>query len=100
MARNVDKLYHVDSIPLGNGGSTLPFTAHDLGVAQRYVDSLEAQGHQAPEITTSIRCACGGRVELPGDGSDVDCERCGRPYNAFGQALSRGHGECFCPDCC
>lgn len=46
-----------------------------------------------------IRCHCGARVEL--DNHDTDCDRCGQPYNCFGQALTRGHGgECVCPDCC
>ncbi len=50
---------------------------------------------------TAIRCRCGAKVSLEDTGGyDVDCDRCGQPYNCFGQALSRGHGDCFCPECC
>jgi hypothetical protein len=100
MKMTKDQLFHVGSVDLGGGASTLTLTTHLRDVAERYVASLEAEGHQAPEITSSIRCSCGRRVELPGDGCDVDCAFCGKPFNAFGQALSRGHGDCFCPECC
>lgn len=96
-----DQLFHVPAVALGGGRSTLPLTTHNRDVAERYVDQLAAEEKvEAPEITSSIRCSCGARVELPGNGYDVDCERCGKPFNAFGQALSQGHGDCFCPECC
>lgn len=44
-----------------------------------------------------MACDCGATIEMEGPGDDVDCDRCGRAFNAWGQELAPP--ECW-GDCC
>jgi hypothetical protein len=46
-------------------------------------------------------CKCGNEISsyiqrgMPNQDSDLDCETCGRTYNAFGQPIAFKHGQGF-----
>lgn len=55
----------------------------------RVEDTVDSDGYIINGYTMWL-CDCGAEVRRYRGQSDVDCGKCGQPYNASGQRLRRG----------